>query len=185
MGKMPKRKSIKPSVRWAVFARDGFCCRYCGARAGEEGVQLTADHVISVADGGDDSINNLITACQNCNGGKGARSLQELPSASDVAARMEERAASVARQAEAMRASLDRAKELDQEAVNLKCNAYDVKTVTVVPRELGMIIKLCREFGAETVLDWYRQACNRGVDEDQSIKYVCGIARNTRERAGV
>lgn len=47
---MAKRKSLSDSIRWAVFARDGFCCRYCGKQAGEDGVTLAVDHIVSVAD---------------------------------------------------------------------------------------------------------------------------------------
>jgi 5-methylcytosine-specific restriction endonuclease McrA len=53
------RKNISASLRWQVFARDGFRCRYCGTQAGEPGVTLHADHVVSVADGGTNAFDNL------------------------------------------------------------------------------------------------------------------------------
>lgn len=47
---MPKRKGLSSSIRWSVFARDGFSCRYCGAQAGEGAGSLvnapTSDDVI-------------------------------------------------------------------------------------------------------------------------------------------
>ena len=48
---MAKRQPVSASLRWAVFARDGFACRYCGAQAGQVCVELHADHIVSVADG--------------------------------------------------------------------------------------------------------------------------------------
>lgn len=180
---MAKRKEVSASTRWQVFARDGFTCRYCGARAGQDGVELHADHLVSVADGGDNSIQNLVTACQRCNGGKGAKSLSEMPSADDVADRMAERAESITRQAEAMRQALSNEKQLHQQAVNLKCEAYEVDDTLMEKGETQIILNLCREFGAETVLSWYRTAYGRNVSERRAVRYVCGIARNVREQS--
>ena len=64
------RRPIRPSVRFAVFERDGFACQYCGAAG--EGTILHADHVYAWVEGGSDDPGNLITACQDCNLGKGA-----------------------------------------------------------------------------------------------------------------
>lgn len=178
---MPKRKSISASMRWTVFSRDSFTCRYCGVRAGQEGIVLHADHIISVADGGDDSIHNLLTACQRCNGGKGARSLKAMPDAPDIAARMADRADSIKQQAKAMRSAMEAEKELQQQAINLKCEAYGVESTHMASGETTLILSLCKEFGAETVLYWYRSAEGRRVSEYKAIKYVCGCARNSRE----
>jgi len=72
---MSKRKSIKTSTRFEVFRRDGFTCQYCGSKSPD--VILEIDHIRPVADGGDNSILNLITACWACNSGKGARLLDD------------------------------------------------------------------------------------------------------------
>lgn len=63
-------------LRFTVFQRDGFACRYCGATAAS-GVQLHADHVIPRSAGGPDTLDNLVTACAGCNFGKGARLLEQ------------------------------------------------------------------------------------------------------------
>lgn len=181
---MATRKKISASLRWQVFARDNFTCRYCGVQAGKDGVEIHADHIISVADGGDDSIDNLLTACQQCNGGKGARSLSQVPDAEGVADRMRARADSIRKQADSISVSLQQEKRLEQEAVNLKCQAYGVEQVQLDRGEKGKIVVLCREFGAETVLDWYRIAVSNGIPEWKAIRYVSGIARNVREQAG-
>jgi hypothetical protein len=67
------RRGLTPKLRWAVFARDSFTCSYCGRRAPE--VALEVDHKTSVADGGTDEMDNLISACIDCNRGKGPASL--------------------------------------------------------------------------------------------------------------
>jgi len=67
------RGTLSKTVRFSVFKRDSFACRYCGATA--PNVQLHVDHVVPVSEGGRDDIDNLVTACAACNFGKGARNL--------------------------------------------------------------------------------------------------------------
>ena len=68
-----KRKAVPQGMRFEIFARDGFACRYCGAKP--PGVVLEIDHVIPVAGGGSNAPANLVTACRKCNSGKGAKLL--------------------------------------------------------------------------------------------------------------
>lgn len=70
---MTKRKNIPNKTRFEVFKRDSFTCQYCGQCSPE--VVLNLDHVTPVFNGGDNSITNLITACFDCNSGKGAEEL--------------------------------------------------------------------------------------------------------------
>lgn len=66
---MPKeRKAISKRTRFEVFKRDSFKCQYCGGCSPE--VLLVIDHIKPVADGGDNHLLNLITACDPCNAGK-------------------------------------------------------------------------------------------------------------------
>lgn len=60
-----KRKSVSRRVQNAVFARDGFKCRQCGAEPGPS--MLHIDHVIPVNAGGDNNIGNLQVLCRPCN----------------------------------------------------------------------------------------------------------------------
>lgn len=60
-------------LRSAVFERDDYTCRYCGAR----GVKLECDHVHPVSRGGSSDMDNLATACRGCNRAKRAKTLQE------------------------------------------------------------------------------------------------------------
>jgi hypothetical protein len=71
----PKRKGLSKKVRFEVFKRDSFTCQYCGAQAPD--AVLRVDHINPVAGGGDNDILNLITACEPCNQGKGARALDD------------------------------------------------------------------------------------------------------------
>ena len=60
--------SLPKNKRFAVFMRDGFTCRYCGAKG--QGIKLHVDHVNPQAKGGRDDLLNLVTACADCNFGK-------------------------------------------------------------------------------------------------------------------
>lgn len=73
-----------------MFKRDEFTCQYCGATP--PAVILHVDHIIPVKDGGSNVVDNLLTACEACNLGKGARKLTDLPaSLSDRAKDISER----------------------------------------------------------------------------------------------
>lgn len=72
-----KRKAISKKTRFEVFKRDAFTCVYCGAHP--PGTLLHIDHVTAVAAGGTNDIDNLVTACEGCNLGKGARDLKVIP----------------------------------------------------------------------------------------------------------
>lgn len=183
MGKL--RKPISASLRWSVFSRDGFSCRYCGAQAGQEGIELHADHVISVADGGDSSFDNLVTACKKCNGGKGARSLSKAPTSSEVIGWLNEKSKTLREQASAMAAVIAARKELHQMAVNLKCSGYQVESVKMDKCEYDRVANLCREFGSDLVLEWYTSAANHNVAQENAVKYISGCARNHRDRIGM
>lgn len=94
MSKSP-RKSISARVRFEVFKRDGFTCHYCGAHP--PGVLLHVDHIVAVANGGENDPDNLITSCEACNLGKGARDLTVVPqSLGDKAKQVQEREAQLA-----------------------------------------------------------------------------------------
>lgn len=70
-----KRQGISKKTRFEVFKRDSFTCQYCGGQAPD--VILHVDHINPVAGGGDNDLMNLITSCEPCNAGKGARALDD------------------------------------------------------------------------------------------------------------
>ena len=64
---MPKRRKVSPSARqWErirreVFERDGYRCQKCG-KAG----RLEAHHVVHLAAGGGNAVENVQTLCRGC-----------------------------------------------------------------------------------------------------------------------
>ena len=62
--------SIWLRMRFMVFMKDKFTCRYCGRSPMKDGVSLECDHIKPKSKGGQDEPDNLITACHDCNAGK-------------------------------------------------------------------------------------------------------------------
>jgi predicted restriction endonuclease len=54
--------------RIRVYERDDYRCRYCQKQLTR--FTATLDHVKPVAEGGDNSLDNLMTACLNCDSRK-------------------------------------------------------------------------------------------------------------------
>jgi len=62
-------------LRFQVLQRDNFTCQYCGRKS--PNVELQIDHKYPRSKGGLDKIENYITACWECNIGKGDAILNE------------------------------------------------------------------------------------------------------------
>jgi 5-methylcytosine-specific restriction endonuclease McrA len=68
------RTSVKLNRR-NLFARDHCRCQYCGKRYPTS--ELSLDHVIPRTQGGDNSWENIVCACVNCNVKKGGRTPEQ------------------------------------------------------------------------------------------------------------
>ncbi len=72
---------VKPPASWVkfsranIYARDDYRCQYCGDRYRTE--DLTFDHVIPAAFGGEKRWDNIVTCCIDCNRRKGGRTPQQ------------------------------------------------------------------------------------------------------------
>ena len=82
-----KRKAIPPKIRKAVRERDNYTCQYCGKKV--YGSQAQVDHILAVANGGANELENYITACKVCNRAKSDK---------DALAYIDARAAVIARE---------------------------------------------------------------------------------------
>jgi len=71
-----KRKTITKKLRFQIFERDSFTCKYCGK--GMPDVILEVDHILPVSKGGDNDPLNLVTSCRDCNRGKSDKKLGDV-----------------------------------------------------------------------------------------------------------
>jgi len=69
--RVPYKKIILS--RKNILRRDNHRCQFCGVSS-----NLTIDHIIPKSRGGEDSWENLITACIKCNNKKGNKTLDEV-----------------------------------------------------------------------------------------------------------
>ena len=69
------KRKISPSKRIKILERDNFTCQYCGSKAPE--VKIEIDHIIPISKDGTNEIENLTTACFECNIGKSNRILKQ------------------------------------------------------------------------------------------------------------
>lgn len=75
-------RGVSKKLRFEVFKRDEFTCQYCGAQP--PGSVLECDHIEPLAKGGKTTADNLITACEACNRGKGDRPLGRIAKRPDA-----------------------------------------------------------------------------------------------------
>lgn len=68
-----RRASAGKPTRALILKRDNHICQYCEYR----GPNLTLDHVVPKSRGGDDSWQNLVTSCLDCNNSKDNRTPEE------------------------------------------------------------------------------------------------------------
>jgi hypothetical protein len=73
---MGERKALSKRTRFEIFKRDGFICAYCGRSPPD--VILEVDHIVAVANEGENEETNLITSCRDCNRGKSDRPLERI-----------------------------------------------------------------------------------------------------------
>lgn len=178
--KTNRRKAIGKRLRFDVFSRDGFSCRYCGSQSDK--VQLVVDHVVPVCQGGTNEIENLITSCFACNAGKGGRTVeQSVPNESHrlaLAQEMQEQLAAIAsaKAAQAARSALR------QEVVNYYCEARGQDSMC--KDTCSVLNSYVEQYGPSVVFGWIDIAVARlphGCNDRTMGKYISGIRRKWLE----
>jgi len=70
------RKSLSKAQRFRIFERDDFTCQYCWMNPQTHDIALEVDHCISIKDWWDNTDENLITSCFDCNRWKSKKSVK-------------------------------------------------------------------------------------------------------------
>lgn len=103
-----------------------------------------------------------------------------VPAPEEIVSRTEAYARTLSCQAEAIRLMIQKQQELENAVVNMKCQAYLVREVKIMPGEVRSVSGYVSEFGAGTVLAWYEAAANNKCPEWEAMKYLSGCAKNRR-----
>lgn len=166
--------SITKRLRFEVFKRDGFTCKYCGRTPPK--IILEPDHVIPVCEGGEDVINNLVAACFDCNRGKSGIPLIAIPESLEKDAK---RRREKLRQVRWIRAIGLREKALEERKLDAISDTWmvaigsnpDRYEITVEARETARQflrrLPFCKVNKAASLV-W------KGRSADQQFRYFCG-----------
>lgn len=168
-----KRKSIPKKTRFEVFKRDKFTCQYCGIKAPE--VVLVVDHVNPVAEGGDNSILNLISACIPCNAGKGAVPLSDasaLEKQREQLEQLQERREQLDMMLEWQRGLSDLAGVAVDEAADIWRSLLD-RQWSLNERGRNELRRLISKHGLQCVLDAMRESTSKHLEYDEQNKVTC------------
>jgi hypothetical protein len=181
---MSERVPLSKKLRFEVFKRDGFRCAYCGATPSET-VILECDHINPVAAGGTNDIDNLVTACEDCNRGKSATPLSSVPQS------LEEKSAEAAERETQIRAYYKILEERKARRDEELWSIADVfmshfKTDTIDRRDLASIRGFLDQLDYFEVLEAAEIANDRKpYSHNQAWKYFCGICwRKIKRNSG-
>lgn len=181
--------SLRPSVRFEVFKQDGFTCQYCGRQT--PAVILEVDHIVPRALGGGDEIENLITACWDCNRGKGAELLDTVKPMRDMEEQAElilERERQLAVYNDAKRVERERKEREYQTVRNFWFEAWEETELERWHMPWESTVKhYIDAIGAEDVMEAMDIAAtkfDRRISSD-GVRYFVGILKSKRaEREG-
>lgn len=173
MSNKTKRKGIPKKSRFEVLKRDSFKCQYCGSAAPD--VVLHIDHIRPVSKGGDNDIMNLITSCQDCNLGKGARELSDGTALAKQKQQLDD-LNEKREQLEMMIQWRESLQEIQSDAVELVMSEINKKLggFSVNENGKGLVAQWVNKFGAAVVLENIDKAADRfltqGVDDAEEFE---------------
>jgi hypothetical protein len=176
MTKKYKRKAISKKLRFEVFKRDEFKCVYCGRKP--PAVILNIDHIAPVSKGGTNDINNLVTACFDCNNGKSAIPLDIIPGKlSDNMEMMREKELQI----KAYRAFIRKIRKRinkDIEDIETIYSDYFQGCVLYDNFKANGLKKFVLELPKDEIEDAMTYSCNKINDSERALTFFCKICWN-------
>jgi hypothetical protein len=164
--------SISKKLRFDVFKRDGFQCRYCGKQPPE--IILEVDHIIPRNKNGGDEIENLLTSCFDCNRGKGKEELRILPESCDGRAErileQEEQIKALYREQTKQRKRIEK----DIDLIDKKYSALENEEYFLSEKGRLNVKQLLRNFTRSEIEEALEIAFQHPHVKDQ-FSYACGI----------
>lgn len=168
------RKQISKKLRFEIFKRDGFTCQYCGDHPPK--TILHVDHIYPVKRGGGNNQDNLITSCIDCNLGKSATPLSNVPmSLRDRAKEIEEREAQLSGYNKIL---FEKAERLEIQSWTVAAALSNTEYVESYNRQRLLSIKRFLELLPLTeVLEAVEITLARwgSTTKDRAFKYFCAI----------
>jgi len=180
---MADRIGLTKKLRFDVFKRDQFTCQYCGAHPSES-VVLEVDHIHPVAAGGSNEIDNLVTACFDCNRGKSDGLLTTIPqSLADKAASVEEREAQLRAYYEILQGKKDRKDEEIWSIADVLMDRFGDDSI--LRTRLASIRMFLDRLDYFEVLEAMEIATDKKFSKNAAFAYFCGICwRKIKRESG-
>lgn len=166
--------AITKKIRFEVFKRDGFQCAYCGKTPPE--VALEVDHIEPKSKGGSDDINNLVTACFDCNRGKSNIHLDKIPNKinenveilKEKEEQLKEYRKYVLKIRQRVEKDIDKIEKEFQKYFNYSFNDKFRLSIKTFAESLDLYI----------IIDAMNQACLMIDEPNRALQYFCGICWN-------
>lgn len=186
---MAKRKPISKRLRFEVFKRDSFTCQYCGKSAPD--VVLHVDHIKPIKEGGTNDITNLVTACADCNLGKGARKLSDSSEVMKAKKQLDELNAR-REQLEMMLQWKEGLSDIEEQQVDAIAERFDsFSGYNVNENGRRKIKKWIKDFGLNEIYDCIEISCdqylrstkgeNTHASVEKAFSYIPRIAYNRKQ----
>lgn len=166
-----------PKLRFEVFKRDAFKCQYCGRTPPD--IVLELDHITPKANGGKNTTDNYITACFDCNRGKGKNELTVAPPTLDgKIALIKERK----KQLRAFNRLLEQQEIEYNQSIDILCDTYSDYFTDKSPSDnfcAVTIKRLVKSLPIQHLIDAMGIACSTKHDDpNAALLYFCGICWN-------
>lgn len=174
---------MNKKLRFEVFKRDNFTCKYCG-RIPPVAI-LEVDHIIPVCEGGKDDMSNYLTACFDCNRGKGKIPLSRVGDKvnySEETDKLEEGKLQLAEYRKFLKQAAKRLEKQIEEVEDFWDEKIDYR-FSLSDHGKESIKKFLKFFPPEKIKEALEIACNKfpQINEESSnrrFKYMCGILQN-------
>lgn len=166
--------TINKKVRFEVFKRDGFKCAYCGKSPPV--VTLEIDHIEPKSRKGLDNINNLITACFDCNRGKTNIPLNKAPNTlSQNLEILKEQEAQLMEYRRFTKKVEDRIRKDIKDISKIYSDAYPEWALSEIFQQVSLR-RFLELLPKEKVIDAMRYSISKWpYDKNRVIRYFCGI----------
>ena len=168
--------SVSKKIRFEVFKRDNFTCGYCGKKPPE--VVLEIDHINPKSKGGIDDINNLLSACFDCNRGKKNIKLDKIsPQLQENLEILKEKEIQLKEYNRFTEKILKRKRKEMEEVNQIYTNYFPQWKLS----EKFIDTSLKRFFNIlpkEEIIRAMHIACSKINDNEKAINYFCGICWN-------
>lgn len=167
-----KIMSLSKKLRFEIFKRDGFKCAYCGKAP--PNATLEVDHINPKSKGGKNDINNLITACFDCNRGKRDIPLSKIPNSINTNLEILKEQQSQLVAYNKYLEQLNAYKTIAAEEIENIYDQYYPKLVFPLEIAEVAIFKFLDYLPKQVIKDAMRKTCVMG----KPMSYFCGICWN-------